>query len=108
VRRPDRAGPRSANSRWPSSNRVLIDLLAAIAAGKGVTTGQIALAWLLAQHPTIVPIPGTTKIDRLRENNAAVGVELTSGDLKEITQATDQVDPEGERYPEHMRRWIDR
>ncbi|GAA0910924.1 aldo/keto reductase [Virgisporangium aurantiacum] len=90
------------------ANQALVDLLSAIAARKGATNAQIALAWLLAQHPTIVPIPGTTKIARLHENADAVDVELTSDDLKEITDAADRVDVQGERYPEHMQRMIDR
>jgi aryl-alcohol dehydrogenase-like predicted oxidoreductase len=85
-----------------------VDLLTAIAARKGATNAQVALAWLLAQHPTIVPIPGTTKLHRLHENTDAVGVELTPEDLKDLTAASDQVDVQGDRYPEHMQRWIDR
>ena len=91
-----------------AANQALVDLLSAIAARKGATNAQIALAWLLAQHPTIVPIPGTTKIARLNENADAVDVDLTSDDLKEITAAADRVDVQGERYPEHMQRMIDR
>jgi hypothetical protein len=69
---------------------------------------QVALAWLLAQHPWIVPIPGTTKPHRLRENTDAVDLELTPEDLEEITAAADRVDVQGERYPAHMQRWINR
>ena len=72
------------------------------------TNAQVALAWLLAQQPWIVPIPGTTKVHRLQENSAAVDVELTSEDLEEISAAADRVDVQGERYPEHMQRWINR
>ncbi len=90
------------------ANQTLVDLLSAIAARKGATTAQAALAWLLAQHPWIVPIPGTTKIHRLQENTAAVNVELTPEDLEEITAAADKVDVQGERYPPHMQRWINR
>jgi aryl-alcohol dehydrogenase-like predicted oxidoreductase len=79
-----------------------------IAARKGSTTAQVALAWLLAQHPWIVPIPGTTKVHRLQENSGAVDVELTPEDLEEITAAADRVDVQGERYPAHMQRWINR
>ena len=68
----------------------------------------MALAWLLAQNKWIVPIPGTTKIHRLRENSAAVDIELKSEDLEEITAVADQVDVQGERYPAHMQRWINR
>ena len=79
-----------------------------IAARKGATAAQVALAWLLAQHPRIVPIPGTTKVHRLQENSAAIDVELTAEDLEEITAAADRVDVQGERYPAHMQRWINR
>ncbi|HEV7709799.1 MAG TPA: aldo/keto reductase [Asanoa sp.] len=91
-----------------TANQDLVDLLATIAARKGATNAQIALAWLLAQHPSIVPIPGTTKIHRMHENTGAVDVDLTADDLKEITTAADRVDILGERYPEHMQRMINR
>jgi aryl-alcohol dehydrogenase-like predicted oxidoreductase len=91
-----------------TANQDLVDLLSRIAAGKGVTTAQVALAWLLAQNKWIVPIPGTTKIHRLRENSAAVDIELKSEDLEEITAVADQVDVQGEGYPAHMQRWINR
>jgi aryl-alcohol dehydrogenase-like predicted oxidoreductase len=91
-----------------TANQALVDLLTDIAARKKVTNAQVALAWLLAQHPSIVPIPGTTKIPRLQENVAAVEVHLTPEDLKEITTAADRVDLQGDRYPEHMQRWINR
>ncbi len=90
------------------ANQALVDLLSSIAAGKGVSTAQVALAWLLAQNEWIVPIPGTTKIHRLQENSGAVDIELTSEDLKELTAAADRVDVQGERYPAHMQRWINR
>jgi aryl-alcohol dehydrogenase-like predicted oxidoreductase len=90
------------------ANQTLVDLLTAIAAPKGATTAQVALAWLLAQRPWIVPIPGTTKAQRLQENSDAVDVQLTAEDLEEITAAADKVDVEGERYPAHMQRWINR
>jgi len=91
-----------------ATNQVLVDLLAAIAARNNSTPAQIALAWILAQHPTIVPIPGTTKLQRLQENTAAVNVELSPADLTEITAAADRVDLTGDRYPAHMQRWINR
>jgi aryl-alcohol dehydrogenase-like predicted oxidoreductase len=91
-----------------AANQALVDMLGAVAARKGVTNAQVALAWLLAQHPSIVPIPGTTKIPRMLENTDAASVELTAADLAEFTAAADQVDIHGERYPEHMQRWIDR
>jgi aryl-alcohol dehydrogenase-like predicted oxidoreductase len=91
-----------------TANQALVDLLSNIAERKKVTNAQVALAWLLAQHPSIVPIPGTTKIHRLEENVTAVDVHLTPADLQEITAAAAQVDVQGERYPEHMQRWINR
>ena len=90
------------------ANQALVELLSAIATRKASTNAQVALAWLLAQQPWIVPIPGTTKVHRLQENSAAVDVELTSEDLEEISAAADRVDVQGERYPEHMQRWINR
>ena len=73
-----------------------------------MTNAQVALAWLLAQHPSIVPIPGTTKIPRLLENAAAADLELSADDLTAITAAAGWVEIQGERYPEHMQRWINR
>ena len=83
-------------------NQALVDLLKRIAKEKKTTPAQIALAWLLAQKPWIVPIPGTTKLHRLEENIAAVEVELTAGDLEEIERAAAEIQVEGERYPEHL------
>lgn len=91
-----------------AANQALVDLLSAIAARKEATNAQAALAWLLAQHPSIVPIPGTTKIHRLQENVAAVDVHLTPNDFQEITEAAHRVEIRGERYPEHMQRMINR
>jgi aryl-alcohol dehydrogenase-like predicted oxidoreductase len=84
------------------ANQALVDLLGRIAAAKKATPAQVALAWLLAQKPWIVPIPGTTKLDRLDENIGAVAVELTTGDLREIEQAAAQITVLGERYPEKL------
>jgi aryl-alcohol dehydrogenase-like predicted oxidoreductase len=84
------------------ANQVLVDLLGEIAKQKNATPAQIALAWLLAQKPWIVPIPGTTKLYRLEENIGAVDVELTSDDLLEIDRAASQITVQGDRYPEHM------
>jgi len=86
------------------ANRALVDLLAAIAARKKATPGQIALAWLLAQKPWIVPIPGTTRLDRLEENIGAVAVKLTPEDLQEIERATSRIPVQGARYPEDLER----
>ena len=83
-------------------NQALIDVLKRIANEKNATPAQIALAWLLAQKPWIVPIPGTTKLHRLEENIAAAEVELTAGDLEEIERAAAEIQVEGERYPEHL------
>jgi aryl-alcohol dehydrogenase-like predicted oxidoreductase len=79
-------------------------LLARIAGQKGATPAQVALAWLLAQKPWIVPIPGTTKQHRLEENLGAAGLELTPDDLREIDGAASQIAIQGERYPEELER----
>ena len=84
------------------ANRALVDLLGEIAKRKNATPAQIALAWLLAQKPWIVPIPGTTKLKRLEENVGAVEIELTRDDLREIESAASQIEVQGARYPEHL------
>ena len=84
------------------ANQVFVDALAGIANNKNATPAQIALAWLLAQKPWIVPIPGTTKLSRLEENIGAVSIELTADDLLEIESATAKVPVQGDRYPEHL------
>lgn len=84
------------------ANQSLIDLLNSIAIRKNATTAQIALAWILAQRPWIVPIPGTTKLHRMEENMGAVDIELTSDDLQEIETISSQIKVEGNRYPEHL------
>ena len=86
------------------ANQALVDLLRAIAERKQATPAQIALAWLLAQKPWIVPIPGTRKLHRLEENIGAVAVELTSDDLREIDSAASEITVQGTRYPEEMER----
>ena len=86
------------------ANQALVDLLRTIADRKKATPAQIALAWLMAQKPWIVPIPGTTKLHRLEENIGAVEIELTSDDLREIESATSQIQIEGARYPEEFER----
>lgn len=90
------------------ANQVLVDLLGEIAQRKQATPAQIALAWLLAQKPWIVPIPGTTKLHRLEENIGAAEVEFTPEDLREIETAASQITPQGDRYPEHMERMTNR
>ncbi len=84
------------------ANQALVDRLAAIAAGKNATPAQIAIAWLLAQKPWIVPIPGTTKLHRLRENLGAASIELGAADLAQIQDALSQITVEGDRYPAHL------
>jgi aryl-alcohol dehydrogenase-like predicted oxidoreductase len=86
------------------ANQALIDLLGSIAERKKATPAQIALAWLLAQKPWIVPIPGTTKLNRLEENMGAVAVELTADDLCDIDSAASKIKVEGARYPEKLER----
>ena len=84
------------------ANQALIDLLAEIGKRKKATPAQIALAWLLAQKPWIVPIPGTTKLHRLDENIGAVAIELTPDDLREIDSAASKITVHGARYPEKL------
>jgi aryl-alcohol dehydrogenase-like predicted oxidoreductase len=91
-----------------AANQALVDLLKRVAGEKGVTPAQLALAWLLAQKPWIVPIPGTTKIHRLEENLAAADVELSVDDLREIADAASRVQVVGARYGESSQRLIDR
>ncbi len=93
---------RSRNPRFTpeaiKANRVVVELLERIGAQKGATPAQIALAWLLAQKPWIVPIPGSRKLERLDENNGAVNIELTAGELSEIENAMSQITVVGDRY----------
>jgi aryl-alcohol dehydrogenase-like predicted oxidoreductase len=90
------------------ANQALVDLLGRLAAGRNATPAQVALAWLLAQKPWIVPIPGTRRVERLDENLAAATLELTPDDLIEIDRAAAQIQVQGARYPEHLQRLIDR
>ncbi len=90
------------------ANQALVDLLGSIAERKNATPAQIALAWLLAQKPWIVPIPGTTKLDRLDENIGAVSVELMPDDLREIESAASKITVQGARYPEKLERMTGR
>ncbi|WDZ75258.1 aldo/keto reductase [Ensifer adhaerens] len=94
----------SADAR--RANQALVDLLGAIADAKGVTKAQIALAWLLAQRPWIVPIPGTTKRHRLEENLGAAGVTLTAEELGDIQTALSAVEVQGARYPQHLQQRV--
>jgi aryl-alcohol dehydrogenase-like predicted oxidoreductase len=84
------------------TNQALVRLLTGIAEGKHATPAQIALAWLLAQKPWIVPIPGTTKPERLRENVAAAGIDLSPDELQQINNAASQITIHGERYPQEL------
>jgi aryl-alcohol dehydrogenase-like predicted oxidoreductase len=86
------------------ANQALVDLLGTIAGRKKATPAQVALAWLLAQKPWIVPIPGTTKRHRLEENIGAAAVELTAEDLREIEKAASSITVQGDRYPEDLER----
>jgi aryl-alcohol dehydrogenase-like predicted oxidoreductase len=90
------------------ANQALVDLLRTIGERKKATSAQIALAWLLAQKPWIVPIPGTTKQGRLEENIGAVSIELTPDDLRDIENAASQITVQGARYPEHLERMTGR
>jgi aryl-alcohol dehydrogenase-like predicted oxidoreductase len=91
-----------------TANRVVVDLLRQIGERKKATPAQIALAWLLAQKPWIVPIPGTTKLERLEENIGAASIELTADDLREIDRAATKITVQGARYPEHLERMTGR
>jgi aryl-alcohol dehydrogenase-like predicted oxidoreductase len=90
------------------ANQDVVDLLREIATRKKATPAQIAIAWLLAQKPWIVPIPGTTKLHRLEQNIGAAGVELTADDLRSIQSAVSQVTVQGARYPEHLQKLVGR
>ena len=90
------------------ANQALVDLIGEIAARKHVTRAQIALAWVLAQKPWIVPIPGTTKLNRLEENVGAARVELTLDDLHDIESAISKIPVQGARYPEHLQQLVGR
>jgi aryl-alcohol dehydrogenase-like predicted oxidoreductase len=91
-----------------TANQAVVDLLTTIAARVKATPAQVALAWLLAQKPWIVPIPGTTKLPRLIENLGAASLELTPDDLREITTAADKITLQGERYPAHLQKLVGR
>jgi len=90
------------------ANQSMVELLHKIAVKKNATPAQIALAWLLAQKPWIVPIPGTTKLHRLEENIGSLQIEFTTHELQEIESASSQIKVEGERYPEHLQKLVGR
>lgn len=102
----DRSDFRSTLPRFTplalKANQTLINLLGSIAQQKQATPAQIAIAWLLAQKPWLVPIPGTTKLHRLDENIGAASVELTQGDLCDIDTAASRITVQGDRYPEKL------
>jgi aryl-alcohol dehydrogenase-like predicted oxidoreductase len=108
----DRADFRNSLPRFNpearKANNALVDVLTTIATRKKVTPAQLALAWLLAQKPWIVPIPGTTKLHRLEENIGADALELSSDDLREIENAVSNITVQGSRYPEHLNRTVSR
>jgi aryl-alcohol dehydrogenase-like predicted oxidoreductase len=96
----------SAENR--DANQVVVDLVSDFAQRKHATPAQIALAWILAQKPWIVPIPGTTKVHRLQENLGAVNVELSAEELRELNDATATINVQGARYPEHLQKLVGR
>jgi aryl-alcohol dehydrogenase-like predicted oxidoreductase len=90
------------------ANQAFVDLLSQVAKERNATIAQIALAWILAQKPWMVPIPGTTKIDRMNENAGGADIQLTKSDLEKIGQGLSKINAKGERYPENLQRRIDR
>lgn len=90
------------------ANQSMVDLLTKIATKKNATPAQVALAWLLAQRPWIVPIPGTTKLPRLEENIASASIDFTAGELREIENASSEIKVQGERYPDHLQKLVGR
>src|SRR5476649_419375 len=108
----DKTDFRNVVPRFSEENRKanagLVEVLGRIADGRGATRAQIAIAWLLAQKPWIVPIPGTTKLHRLTENVGAAAVELSTGDLSAIEAALQQITVVGDRYPAHLQKRVDR
>jgi aryl-alcohol dehydrogenase-like predicted oxidoreductase len=90
------------------ANQAVVDLIGRFAKRKNATPAQIALAWILAQKPWMVPIPGTTKLNRLEENLGAVKVELTTDDLRRLDEATSKINVHGARYPEHLQKLVGR
>jgi aryl-alcohol dehydrogenase-like predicted oxidoreductase len=90
------------------ANQAVVDLVKVVAERKKATPAQVALAWVLAQKPWIVPIPGTTKLHRLEENLGAANVELTAADLQEIENAASKIEVQGARYPENLQKLVGR
>jgi aryl-alcohol dehydrogenase-like predicted oxidoreductase len=108
----DKGDIRSMLPRFSAENRdanqVVVDLILEFAKQRKATPAQIALAWILAQKPWMVPIPGTTKLHRLEENLGAVNIKLTAEDLRQLDEATKKIQVQGERYPEHMQKMVGR
>ena len=96
------------NAENRKANQALVDVLTDIAGQKKATSAQIAIAWLLAQKPWIVPIPGTTKLHRLEENLGAANIELSDNDLRDITAAVLKIAVQGDRYPAHLQQRVNR
>jgi aryl-alcohol dehydrogenase-like predicted oxidoreductase len=96
------------NEENRKANQALVDVLSDIAGQKKATSAQIAIAWLLAQEPWIVPIPGTTKLHRLEENLGAANIELSGDDLRDISAAVSKIAVQGDRYPAHLRQRVNR
>jgi len=96
------------NEENRKANQALVDVLGDIAGQKKATSAQIAIAWLLAQKPWIIPIPGTTKLHRLEENLGAANIELSENDLRDITAAVSKIAVQGERYPAHLQQRVNR
>jgi aryl-alcohol dehydrogenase-like predicted oxidoreductase len=96
----------SAENR--DANQSVVDLISRFAKQKNATPAQIALGWILAQRPCMVPIPGTTKLHRLEENLGAVHIELTADDLRQLDEATSKINVQGARYPEHLQKLVGR
>jgi len=96
------------NEENRKANQALVDVLTDIAGQKKATSAQIAIAWLLAQKPWIVPIPGTTKLHRLEENLGAANIELSENDLRDITAAVSKIAVQGDRYPAHLQQRVNR
>jgi len=96
------------NEENRKANQALVDVLGNIAGQKKATSAQIAIAWLLAQKPWIVPIPGTTKLHRLEENLGAANIELSENDLRDITAAVSKIAVQGDRYPAHLQQRVNR
>jgi aryl-alcohol dehydrogenase-like predicted oxidoreductase len=103
-----RAGLPRFTAEARQANQAVVDLIRRVAERKGATPGQVALAWLLAKRPWIVPIPGTRRIERLEENIGAADLALTAEDVTELDEASARIHVVGERYPEAMQRMIDR